>query len=377
MTMRDKAKAEGNAADRSSAQRGLLPGTRPRLGAVRKWFGRLFTTACWGYLAALLGLWGLLAFASDRWWVATVAMYGPRWVWGLPGLPLLLIALLARRRGVWVPLFLAGLVVLFPVMRLCLPWRPLVSRDAASTAQPLSLRVLTCNVDQASLDPRAFAGLLEEVRPDVVACQAWTSRHEQIVFGKERGPGHWYVKRDGELLLASRYPITAAERVLGGPFTAGDGSFARFEVSTPAGAVQVFNIHLASPRDALQAVIAHKWGGRGGVERHVERHVARRGDQSATASRHVAAAGGLALVLGDFNTPADSTVYRRDWSGLTNAFSHAGFGFGNTHFTRRTGVRIDHVLAGDGWRVRRCWVGPNVGSAHRPIIADVELRRAE
>ena len=347
------------------------PPARP--GRPRGRFGRLFAPACWGYLAVLLGLWGLLAFAADRWWVATVAMYGPRWVWALPGLPLLLIALLARRRGVWVPLLLAGAVVLFPVMRLCVPWRPIVGRGTASAGQPVSLRVLTCNVDQSDLNPHALASLIEEVRPDVVACQAWTSRHEQIVFGKERGPGHWYLKRDGELLLASRYPITAAERVLGGSFTFGDGSFARFEVAAPVGPVQVFNIHLASPRDALEEVIAQKWGGGGAVERHV----ARRAEQSATAARHVAAAGGLALVLGDFNTPTDSTVYRRDWSGLANAFSHAGFGFGNTHFTRRTAVRIDHVLAGDDWRVRRCWVGPNVGSAHRPVIADVELRRRQ
>ena len=334
---------------------------------------RLVHRAVCFYVAALAVLWGLLWLAADRWWVATVVMFGPRWVWGVPLLPLLLAALLIRRRIVWLPLLLATVLLLFPVMRLCLPWRPLLSRDSGSAGQALSLRVLTCNVDHADLDPHALAGLVEEARPDVVACQAWTSRHEEIVFGKERGPGHWHVKRDGELLLASRHPITAAERVLGGPFTIGDGSFARFDVATPAGAVQVFNIHLASPRDALQGVIAHKWGGGGAVGRHV----ARRGDQSATAARHVAAAGGLALVLGDFNTPPDSTVYRRDWSSLTNAFSHAGFGFGNTHFTRRTAVRIDHVLAGEGWRVRRCWVGPNVGSAHRPVIADVEQRRRE
>jgi endonuclease/exonuclease/phosphatase (EEP) superfamily protein YafD len=41
--------------------------------------------------------------------------------------------------------------------------------------------------------------------------------------------------------------------------------------------------------------------------------------------------------------------------------------------TRKTGVRIDHILAGHGWRCRRCWVGPNIGSAHRPVIADLYL----
>ena len=59
------------------------------------------------------------------------------------------------------------------------------------------------------------------------------------------------------------------------------------------------------------------------------------------------------LVLGDFNMPPDSAIYRRCWSDFSNAFDSAGFGFGSTHFTHRTAVRIDHVLAGPGWRFRR------------------------
>jgi endonuclease/exonuclease/phosphatase (EEP) superfamily protein YafD len=34
-------------------------------------------------------------------------------------------------------------------------------------------------------------------------------------------------------------------------------------------------------------------------------------------------------------------------------------------------VRIDHILAGPGWQAERCWVGPDVGSPHRPVIADL------
>ena len=41
------------------------------------------------------------------------------------------------------------------------------------------------------------------------------------------------------------------------------------------------------------------------------------------------------------------------------------------------GVRIDHVLTGDGWRCRRCWVGPDVGSDHLPLLADLSLIHAE
>ncbi len=76
-------------------------------------------------------------------------------------------------------------------------------------------------------------------------------------------------------------------------------------------------------------------------------------------------------MAGDFNLTAEHPLYRRDWSGYVNAFSGASWGLGETMFTRRIGLRIDHVLAGPDWRPVRCWVGPDVGSAHRPVLADL------
>ena len=49
----------------------------------------------------------------------------------------------------------------------------------------------------------------------------------------------------------------------------------------------------------------------------------------------------------------------------------AGLGWGYSHYTNRTLLRIDHILAGPGWTCRRCWVGPDVNSEHRPVIADL------
>jgi vancomycin resistance protein VanJ len=39
--------------------------------------------------------------------------------------------------------------------------------------------------------------------------------------------------------------------------------------------------------------------------------------------------------------------------------------------THRIGLRIDHVLCGPGWWPEVCWVGPDVGSAHLPVLADL------
>jgi endonuclease/exonuclease/phosphatase family metal-dependent hydrolase len=37
-------------------------------------------------------------------------------------------------------------------------------------------------------------------------------------------------------------------------------------------------------------------------------------------------------------------------------------------------IRIDHCLASPHWRVRRLAAGPGLGSDHRPMINDLELR---
>jgi endonuclease/exonuclease/phosphatase (EEP) superfamily protein YafD len=80
------------------------------------------------------------------------------------------------------------------------------------------------------------------------------------------------------------------------------------------------------------------------------------------------------LVMGDFNTPPESAIFRRVWGRYTDAFASAGWGWGYTFFTmRKIAVRIDHILAGPGWYCERCWVGPDVGSPHRPLLAELIL----
>ena len=80
---------------------------------------------------------------------------------------------------------------------------------------------------------------------------------------------------------------------------------------------------------------------------------------------------GPLLVAGDFNMPEESAIYRRHWSGLNNAFSCAGYGFGTSKETRWHGIRIDHVLLGPGWSCLHTQVGPHLGGDHRPMVADL------
>jgi vancomycin resistance protein VanJ len=101
-------------------------------------------------------------------------------------------------------------------------------------------------------------------------------------------------------------------------------------------------------------------------------HFARRWKQSRTTSDWVSQTPDPVLLTGDLNQPSDSAIFRRFWSRCPDAFSSSGLGFGHTKLTRWYGIRIDHILAGPGWRFRRCWIGPDIGSDHLPVIADVE-----
>ena len=77
--------------------------------------------------------------------------------------------------------------------------------------------------------------------------------------------------------------------------------------------------------------------------------------------------------------PPDSVIYRRYWGRYENAFSQTGFGFGKTRWTTMKGItfgiRIDHILSNEHWQPERCWVGPDIGSDHLPMFADLRLRK--
>jgi endonuclease/exonuclease/phosphatase (EEP) superfamily protein YafD len=321
---------------------------RPRRSA------RAVAWLSWLYVAGLVGMAILLWTCSDAWWPVTMLMYAPRWPLGLPLVLLVPAAILVRPRSLWA-LFVATAVLLWPVMGLCVPWRQVLAGEPTGP----QVRVLTCNVHYQQLDPLEFRGLIGEARPDIIALQYWTSRDEAAL----PSTSDWHIHRQDQFLLISRYPIRATH-TRGEPLCA-----VRYELEAPFGTIQFGNIHLETPRDGLLAVV-HK---RDEGIPELEANMRLRRRQSADITRWLRDVDGPLLMAGDFNTPVESEIYREFWSPYTNAFSTGGLGFGLTQFTpRRTAVRIDHQLAGPGWRCRDCWVGPFVGSEHRPVLASWE-----
>ena len=318
----------------------------------------------WLYLLLVLGVWLLLYVSGDRWWFATVLLFGPRWLLAIPGLVLLPLAVWLRRRLLR-PLAASAVVVVWPIMGLCLP----LGRLAAPAGD--CVRVLTYNVTGAAVDGEALCGLIEEEQPDVVALQ------ECPGDDRYRWPPGWHVLRRGELLVASRYPLREVDWLSGRhpghvwPRL----NMLHCVLAMPAGDVDFCCIHLPSPRFGLTQVLDRRTLISPDRSGRIDDEADRRRRQAEEVGEVAAALPATVILAGDFNLPADSTIYRQSLGRFRNAFSTAGFGFGHTMRPElrgwQYGVRIDHVLSGTGWRARRCWVGPDLGSEHLPLIAEL------
>lgn len=337
--------------------RAVKPGWRDKLA-------RVLRPCVWLYLLFVVIVWLLLRFAAERWWLATVMLFGPRWVYGLPLLPLVAGAVLLRRRLPW-PLALGAIVVAWPIMGLCLPWGRAFAPDGPT------VRVLTCNVAGEAATPEAIRKLVETVRPDMVALE------ECRGGASYQWPEGWHVVQHGELLVASRYPVQEIQEMDGRHpgHVSLRWTLLQCVVSTPDRDVDFCCIHLPTPREGIAAVLDRSTVVAPSRSGMIDEETYERRGQSEEIAGRVEDKSASVILAGDFNMPADSPIYRQAWGRYRNAFSTSGFGFGNTIRADvhgwRFGARIDHILTGPNWRPRHCWVGPDVGSDHLPLIADL------
>jgi endonuclease/exonuclease/phosphatase (EEP) superfamily protein YafD len=321
----------------------------------------------WLYVLVLFGVWLLLRLGGDRWWFPTVLLFGARWVCGLPLAALVPAAVLLRRR-LWRPLLAAGLLVFGPIMGCCLPWARL-----AAAKQP-TLRVLTCNVKGNCANNKALNELIRAVSPDIVALQGcW----QEV---RVEWPAGWHACRQGGLLVASGYPLREVRFAFRNhpPRQWREVHLVSCLVAAPGRSFSFCTIHLESPHQGLAQLLDRRTVLSPSKGSQLEAGIANRWLESAAADQWVQGLAGPAeawLLAGDFNLPTDSAIYQKFWQKYTNAFSEAGWGFGYTEWPRIRkvpfGIRIDHILTGSGWRPLRCWVGPDIGSDHLPLIAEL------
>lgn len=325
-----------------------------------------FSGLVWFYLVLLLAVWMLIRFAGDRWWLATVVLFAPRSIWLAPLVVLVPLAAIWRRRSLLV-LAPAAVVGVVPIMGLC------VSFSGFASAGP-RLRLLTCNADGKNLRADALRALVLESKPDVISLQEFSGGQQWLL---DALPAGFHAVCFGQFAVASRYPLFERSRRQEIDNNRGwffcDGICCA--VDAPAGPIYVCCVHFITPRQGLTEVLDGRTVLAPSRRATLQQIIERRRNESAVASRWAADLPRPLVIAGDFNMPADSGIYRQSWSSYGNAFSQAGLGFGNTKITPlggfSYGLRIDHILFDAPWRAARAWVGPDVGSDHLPLLADL------
>jgi len=317
-----------------------------------------------GYLAFAIVtaacLWGL----SDRWWLATVLLFGPRWVLLLP-LAVLAFAVLILDRYLLPLSAVAGLIILGPVMGYHTGLGSLSVLEDPSQ----DIRFVSFNAEGGEKLFTNPLNLLTEWDAHVIAVQECG----RVLWRELREVPGWNVDTSAGLCLATRFDIVEIQEMdrEALEFAGGAGTVVTYTLNAGDFSFYLTNLHLESPREGLGLISVGRLGK--GIPEIREKSLLRAVELS-RARRWVDQYQGPHVVVGDFNTPQESRSYRESWSDWQNAFSEVGRGIGGTRLVGWIRPRIDHVVANHDWTVVNAWIEPDAGSDHLPTAASLRLK---
>jgi endonuclease/exonuclease/phosphatase family metal-dependent hydrolase len=329
---------------------------------VRRYGRWCVVAATLAYAGALVAVWWLTTRVGEWWWLSTVMLYVPRILYGIP-LPLLMLAAAVTDRRFLVAHGGCAVFLLGPVMGWHAPWR-----GERAPAEAVPIRVLTYNVGAGPAAQRALVRAVAETAPDVVVAQE--SGDLAALF-----PG-WKTHHLGEYFLATRLGLLGTEDrafQAATPWRRG----IRYRLQTARGPIDLFSIHLDTPRRALEELKSSsrwrlvRWKNLDGARKALNADALNRRREAAAARAWIASAPVAAIVAGDFNNPADSPLSRIVWRGFRDAFAKAGSGYGYTAHAPRPWVRIDRILVSPDWRVSQARTAPGSGRDHLPVFAEI------
>jgi endonuclease/exonuclease/phosphatase (EEP) superfamily protein YafD len=185
-----------------------------------------------------------------------------------------------------------------------------------------------------------------------------------------------YVFAVGQYVIASRLPLRDCQIGQMG-FRQESHRFAHCYVEIKGTKVELVTAHFQSPRQGLYAVRHDLVGGAADWKQNFTDRLT----QSMKLARALLSNPMPRIVAGDLNADVASPVVRNLLeTGLRDAYSDAGRGYGFTYgHAYRLGLaflRIDHILVSREFGVIQCFVGEGNASQHRPVIADLVLRKA-
>ena len=345
-----------------AAQAVVTPAPRRRRRARRP--GLLLALCTLVYALTLLCVSVANAAGPERWWLGSVNLFLPQWLWALP-VALLLPWYLARAwRWSWVPLVLLAWVV-GPLMGWSFGAAGFTSRENGT-----SLRIMTYNVKWGRRNPVALLANIAAADPDLILMQDSENVMDRVLRTLDK-PG-WSVVQLSQYTVLSRHRITGARLVR--PTPEHNYQYVRCIVHLGTRQIALYDAHLITPRFALGALKENATEGQGDVRQNA----ALREQEADALAASIRTANVPSILAGDLNAPVQSRVCRTLYeTGLRDAFSTAGWGYGYTYGQstrlRYPFVRIDHIMVSPEWQVLQCREGGPGGSDHSPVIADLVL----
>jgi endonuclease/exonuclease/phosphatase family metal-dependent hydrolase len=241
---------------------------------------------------------------------------------------------------------------------------------------------MTCN---AKYGKRDISALIDDIlwnEPDVVLLQdAENSLSGPLgKFFRE-----WNVKSNGQYIIASKFPISDT-KLCSISFPGENHTCLRCELLIGTAIITVYNVHLETPREGLNAFRAVKRRPTylSQAVQRFEYNVEARLIQARTLSGYISKEEGPVIVAGDLNSPdASLACAMMRNAGLHDSFDESGKGYGYTYgqfllehrvpWVHFPWMRIDHIMTNSHFQSSRCWAGTEKASEHRPVIADLLL----
>lgn len=353
----------------------LLIPTHSGPGITRESLARVAAWLAWGSLGLSLVLPLLILGVSERWWLSAALVYLPRQPWLVPPLLALVLTAFWNRRAL-APALIALAGIAGPGMGISLGGLSggLFAESYPATS-PGAIRVVSANVQAFKPDFPSLVAEIGRLSPDVVVFQEAFGDH-RLVADLLAG---WYVVRDEEYLIASRWPVQKLGLCESATFDRNCALTAR--IKHPGGDFLLANIHLATARFGLNELSPGSILTGAGPAALTD-YISRREAEALDARSWIEGLRGELPVLaaGDFNMPVDSHILEHTFGDLRNTFSEAGLGYGytapnktRTWPTHTPWSRVDHVLVSDEWRIDRVGTGSSNGSDHKLVWADIAL----
>ena len=329
----------------------------------------------WQFVLALTYLVGVILLAlfsravGERLWWTTLLIYAPQVGYLLPAPLVFLLIVWSRDRRAFAAFIATLLLIAGPVMGYRVPV-PQLGRPG-----PHRVKVLAYNIKGALGGFDRISAQVNTLDPDVVIfseARGWSDDSVIERQLREQFAG-WDSILGGDVYIASRWPFVSSESLPLGHTLTHDPSLDRKKVralvQAPFGRFQVLGVHLRTA--AYGRTLSRELRKAPAYLKHTGQV---RRDQTDDLLAWTARIQEPLILAGDFNTPPAGRIYGSLAGAFGDSFAERGSGWGYTYPSDHPLLRIDYIFHSRQWQVVRCVNGPEHGSDHRSIFAELALR---